>query len=157
MTRVCSLLIVSIVPLIAACGGDDGGSPVVPDAAPLPDARPLPDGPPSARVTEVVPCPGVVALAVTVVEPQPYRFGFTPDPGLAKPSVPVNSVVRFTMQRNHSVRSGVDPASATDLFRVPREATACFRFETVGEFPFYCDNHGPDIALHQGSLVVTAN
>jgi hypothetical protein len=158
MTRVCSLLIVSIITLAACGGGDDGGSPPLPDAPPPPpDATPLPDAPPPVTVVPV-PCTGPFALNVTVLEPPPYQFGFTPAPAPgAKPTVPAGSVVRFDMQRNHNAVSGVGPNSPDGRFTAARNEVSCLRFDSPGEFSFYCGNHAPEVALHQASLVVTAN
>jgi hypothetical protein len=157
MMRVCSLLVVSMMSVAAACGGgDDGGTPPLPDATPPPDSTPLPDATPPATVVPVN-CPGAagIALEVTVIEPPPYRFGFTPDPGAgARPTIARGSVVRFDMQRNHNAVSGVGPSSPDGRFEAQRNAVTCLRFDSAGEFSFYCGNHSSDVALHQASTVV---
>ena len=160
MMRVCSLLIVSIVPLLAACGGgDDGGSTPLPDATPPPpDATPLPDGTLPPTVT-IVPCPGAsgIALNVTVKEPRPYTYAFAPPPEQGvKPTIKAGDVVRFDMQRNHSAVSGAIASGADGEFAAPFNAVTCLRFASAGDFSFYCNVHVTD-QQHEASLVVTPN
>jgi plastocyanin len=155
--RSLSLLLVGFAALAMACGGDDDGGtadastsadapsadapvadadPAAPDANPnAPDAG-VADANVDAKVSpvEVVPCKGLVHLAVTT-SGNSFVLSTT-DP------VPVGGVVRFNPGRIHNATSGAN-RTADGLFVVGGGETVCVRFLDAGTYPFYCTVHNP--------------
>ncbi|MBK9037028.1 MAG: hypothetical protein IPL61_38225 [Myxococcales bacterium] len=107
------LVLTVALPLAAACGGDDGGSPAI-------DA-------PAASITSVA-CGGAT-VAGTVTAP---GFAFEP----MATTISVGQVVRFTMPATHNAVS-----NTAGQFRVDFGGDSCFRFDTAGTFGFHCEPH----------------
>ncbi|MEZ4403172.1 MAG: hypothetical protein R3B06_24320 [Kofleriaceae bacterium] len=124
--RTCLALASACSLAVAACGGDDGGTPAV-DAAVTVDA---PAGP-----VAVVACAGVTADA-TVTAP---GFAFMP----ASTSITAGQVVKFTMPATHNAKSD------TNLWTADFSTDTCVRFTTAGTYPFHCEPH-----LFTGTIVV---
>jgi|JI9StandDraft_1071089.scaffolds.fasta_scaffold59177_3 plastocyanin len=97
---------------LAACGGDDAGTPV--DAAP-------------ATVMSVA-C-GASTPAATFTAPSFTAFSPT------SATIAVGDVVEFQMPAAHNA------VSTTGQFRVDFGTTACFKFTAAGSFPFKCEPH----------------
>lgn len=147
--RLCSTLSIALISVVAACGGDDdttppidapvgldgspGDAPVSPDAASV-DAAP--------SVVQEVACAGAT-IASEVSAP---GFSFT----ITQASVPVNSVVRFTMPGSHSAVSGETAGVDDGQFTVSFNETKCLRFTAAGTYGFWCNPHG-----FTGSITVT--
>jgi len=119
------LLLSMFAVLAAACGGDDGATPI--DAAAGPDAPPL-------MATEVS-CTGVNAPVITTT-----GFAYSP----ANTTVALNTVVKFTMPLEHNALSN------DGLFNADFNGDTCVRFESAGSFRFHCTVHA-----FIGTVVVT--
>jgi plastocyanin len=109
--------------MLAACGGDDGGTNTMIDAM----------GSASNKVVEVT-CPGAVDGMVTV--------NATGDAYVPKTqTVPPNAVVKFMITPGHDVTP--NPQTTTDPgLKVPLGATKCLKFTTAGSYGFFCTPHG---------------
>lgn len=140
----------SLFTAIAACGGDDTSTPPIDAAGNLdgasidsptgtPDAA-SPDAPPAAVVEEVA-CPATPASEVSAP-----GFSFV----ITTASVPINSIVRFTMPGSHSAVSGETAGTDDGQFRVNFNETKCLRFTTAGTYGFWCNPH-----QFTGSITVT--
>lgn len=106
-----SLALASLLSL-AACGGDDGGTPV--------DA-------PAASVVRVD-CAGAT-IAATVAAP---GFAFEPQATM----ISAGQVVQFTMPVSHNA------VSDEGMFTAGFNASTCFRFDAARTYPFHCEPHG---------------
>lgn len=145
------LLVVAILSSAAACGGDDGGTALPPDAPVDAVPTPQPDAAPS--MVPSVSCTGVpIALTVSIIEPPPYRFGFSPAPQGDTPTIKAGDVVKFVMPRNHNAVSGAIAGTPDGRFLAPIARETCFRFTDAGRYGFYCEAHED-----QAFLEVTAN
>ena len=107
------LLSSMFVVFLAACGGDDGGSPNI-DAA----------GPPLAA--SEVSCTGVTSPVIMT-----SGFAFSPQ----STTVALNAVVKFTMPLDHNAISN------DQLFTADFSGDTCVRFEAVGTYRFHCGPH----------------
>lgn len=151
--RLSACLALSLLSVVAACGGDDSSTPV--DApvgldgspgdgpqvvdAPSVDA-PSVDAPPS--VVQEVSCAGA-NIAATITAP---GFAFSP----MQSTVALNAVVQFTMPGSHSAVSGETPGVADGQFTVSFSETKCLRFTAAGTYGFWCNPH-----QFTGSITVT--
>lgn len=102
---------------LAACGGDDGGNPVI-------DAAPGIDGPP--LMAAEVSCTGVQSPVIMT-----SGFAFSPSITTAT----VNTVVKFTMPAEHNAISN------DGLFTADFGGDTCVRFEAPGNYRFRCGPH----------------
>ena len=102
--------------LLAACGGDDGASPI--------DAPAGIDGPP--LMASEVSCAGVNAPVIVT-----NGFAYSPSSTTVTPG----TVVKFTMPVDHNALSN------DGLFTADFNGDTCVRFDSVGTFRFHCVPH----------------
>jgi plastocyanin len=114
--------------LLAACGGDDGGGMVTPDAANLVDAAP------TAKVTAVT-CPATVAATVMSTN---ASFSYMP----MATTIPVNGIVKFVMSTEHDVAPNPIAAMTDPGLVVGFGQTKCLQFTQAGTYGFLCTPHG---------------
>lgn len=110
--------------LLAACGGDDGGTPATPDAA----------GSGSSNKVVAVTCPSAVDGMVTV---NAGGTAFSP----MTQTVPANAVVKFVMTATHNAAPNTQTTTDPGL-NVGFGETKCLKFTTAGTFGFFCSAHG---------------
>jgi plastocyanin len=114
-----------VLALVAACGGDDGGS-VTTDAPPMADA-------PSTNKVVTVTCPGTPDAMVGI-----SAGGLAYDP--MTQTVPVNAVVKFVMTATHDAKPNTLTTNDPGL-TVGFGETKCLKFTAAGTFGFYCTAH----------------
>jgi plastocyanin len=120
--------LVFAVLLLAACGGDDGGGMVTPDAAKVIDAAPT-------NKVMTVTCPATVDATVMTTN---TSFSFMP----MSNTVPLNGVVKFVMSTDHNVAPNPMAALTDSGLMVGFGQTACLKFTATGTYGFLCAPHG---------------
>ena len=136
--------VASVLVLLAACGGDDGGTPRrdaatndgrVVDSTMLVDSMMF-DAPPDAQAFVLaVTCDG--SEVVTVATNGSFMFTYTPN----DQTINVDDVVQFVMPNNHNVVP--DSTTTTDPgLVVSFNETKCLQFTIAGTFGFKCMPHG---------------
>jgi plastocyanin len=100
-----------------------------------PDAAVQIDG--GSATVMAVTCPATTPLTVTTDDSQ-MKFTFTP---AANPSLPVGSIVTFTMSATHNVVPNSTAATDAGL-QVNFRETKCLQFTKAGSFSFICQPHG---------------
>jgi plastocyanin len=106
-----------LVSVLAACGGDDGGT------------KPI-DAPVTPSVVEVNPCPATPDATFMTM-----AASFNPSTAM----INQGQVAKFISTSTHPIAAlaGTDPA-----LNVAEGATKCFRFTMAGMFKFKCTVHG---------------
>jgi plastocyanin len=118
MTR---LAFVALV--LAACGGDDGATTQM-------------DAPVTTNKVQAVTCPGTADGNVMTIGTVDAYMPMTQ-------TVPVNAVVKFTMNAAHNVAPNTAAGATTDPgLTVDFGQTKCLKFTTAGTFSFFCSAHG---------------
>jgi plastocyanin len=108
----------ALISFAAACGGDDGNTPMA-------------DAPPAATIVRVDPCPGTPDATVITTSANMYMPMAT--------VITQGQVVKFTMNAAHDVAP--NGAASTGLV-VPLGGDRCYRFTSPGAYPFKCTPHG---------------
>lgn len=140
----------SLFTAVAACGGDDTSTPPI-DAAGNPDGASIdsptvtpdaasPDAAPS--VVQEVACAGASIASTVTTLGSSYS--------ITQASVPLNSVVQFTMPGSHNAVSGETAGTADGQFLVNFGETKCLRFTAAATYGFFCGPH-----QFTGSITVT--
>ena len=110
------LLFVS-VSVLAACGGDDGGTK-------------MPDAPMAASIVEVNPCPATPDATFMTM-----ATSFNPSTA----TITQGQVAKFVSTATHPIAA----LAGTDAtLNVAEGGTKCFRFTMAGMFKFKCTVHG---------------
>jgi plastocyanin len=108
--------------LLAACGGDDGGTMTMIDAPTQ-----------SMNKVQAVTCPTTADAMVTSSN---TASSYTP----ASQTVPVNAVVKFVMPSTHNVAPNTLTTTDPGL-SVGFGETKCLKFTQAGTFGFFCTAH----------------
>ncbi|HUS27048.1 MAG TPA: plastocyanin/azurin family copper-binding protein [Kofleriaceae bacterium] len=107
--------------MLAACGGDDGSTP-------MPDAPNM-----TTNKVQTVTCPTTAdATVMTTAAVDAYMP--------ATQTVPKNAVVKFVMASTHDVAPNTIGTSDPGLV-VGFGATKCLKFTETGTFGFFCSAH----------------
>jgi plastocyanin len=114
--------------LVTACGGDDGGGMVTPDAAKSIDAAPM---------NKVVPvtCPNTVDAMVMTTN---ASFSFMP----MATTITVGGVVKFVNSTEHNVAPNPMAALTDPGLMVGFGQSGCLKFTQAGTYGFLCSPHG---------------
>jgi plastocyanin len=111
---------------LVACGGDDGGTGVTPDATG--------SGSGSGNKVMTVTCPTSSDAMVTV------NAGGTAYVPMTQ-TVPMNAVVQFVMTPTHDAKPNTQTTSDPGL-TVGFGETKCLKFTAPGNYGFFCSAHG---------------
>lgn len=114
--------------LLAACGGDDGGS-VTPDAATT-----TPDSGTAAKVVAVT-CPATPAATVMAVNGTDAYMPMST-------TISVGQIVRFQISSFHDVTPNTIAPLTDPAIQVSPGQTKCLQFNQAGTYGFYCSPHG---------------
>lgn len=129
----------TVLLILAACGGDDGGGKAIDAAKPndgkLADAR-LTDGPPPDAPTKVRTVDCTQVLPSATVSAEDGVFAFMP----AAVTITANQSGEFTMPATHNVVPGAAPSDPG--LRVPFSGDLCLQFTETGTYNFKCGPHG---------------
>lgn len=111
--------------VVAACGGDDGGS-ATPDAAQMPDAG-------STNKVVTVTCPAAPDAMVGI------SAGGTAYAPMAT-TIAVNGVVKFVMTATHDAKPNTLTTTDPGLV-VGFGESKCLKFTASGTYGFFCSVH----------------
>ncbi len=121
-----------VAAMLAACGGDDGGSVTV-------DAAGSGSGSGSGTNTvTTVSCTGatIAATVTTMTGTNAYMYSTS-----TAPSISVGGIVEFKTSTNHDVNPSTGTTPSDPGLKVGFSADVCLKFSKAGTFNFYCSVH----------------
>lgn len=108
--------------VLAACGGDDGGTTQM-------------DAPATTNKVQMVTCPGTADAMVMTTSTVDAYMPMTQ-------TVPKNAVVKFVMASVHDVAPNTVGGAMSDAgLKVGFGETKCLKFTESGTYSFFCEAH----------------